>query len=206
MNYLEFKSHLELKDLTPKDTLNWENIIEKKEEIDNLLKNIENQIENFENLGINYFINPYKIKNEELQKYVIDMYKYFLEKIGNYISIINLDSIISLPSETVKVFKAIYFTFFADGYDDIYLVLHSSNIDKHYIARNYFYIKNVLVNYFENVIKSLQKLKSLLQDKTAINLVNKSISRFYTVKSFVEATDDVELSKFALRLIGNDML
>jgi len=192
-------------DIMPSQIPDWEMYKDITSIIDENVQNIIDQLNNYNNLGINYLykIESYENSGEEIKNYIYDQYKYLLEQFYNIFSIPNYDDAIDLPTETKKVLKLLYTYFVADYLDDLAYYLMSNDFDKLYKSSSFTLCKKLVIDYYKDVIKSLEKILNFISSKTQKEQIAKKIDELGYIINVVKSTDPRIISEYFIGVIEN---
>jgi len=194
MDLLQYESYADIKDdgLSPPQIIYWENLILQKQEIDNLINNIKQQITEYKNLGVNYFILIDDVEDNELKKYIMDNYNMLLYILNEKLSIPDLDN--KTKDEIYNIFRILYKYLFGYGYNELYSSMTILPLYDLYKRRYYDDIKRILLNFYTKIYNKLQEIIKGLDAKDA-NIISDTLSEYDLIIKVISSSDSYIISK-----------
>lgn len=206
-HFLEYSSYEDVKSFSPDFVTRWEEFQYIKQQIDESLNEIENQIYRFQDIGINNFIDVDKdIKNVELKVYVVDKYNTYLSYINsNFISIPDYDSNYSNIEEVKWFFKNIYDFFYSENFEFIYQILTSIDFENLYnknidVLIQDELLKNSVCEKCDEIVLALKRALVNTNSKTLKDKLLDEISRFNFLKQIFLSTPQIDMVKYIYNL------
>jgi len=189
-------------DILPSQVGEWEEYMEIKSLIDNTFESILKQIKNQVDVGLDYLsdIENY-IALENYSAYINDHMRVCLEAYNDFFNIPNLDQILGLPQETRKVFNLLYRHFNASYVEDLLVYLFKEDFYELYKAGEFNLCKKILINYYRNIIKSMEKLLGFVSESKQV--VEKKIDEYGFVLEVITASIPDNLAVFFAKLLEN---